>query len=184
MNGRGRRLSGWSLGLAAALVVAAGAVLYVAVRGPATPVTVQDRVREVASTLRCPVCQDLSAADSPSGVAQEMRRTIAADLRAGKSPDQIRSEFIGAYGEWILLSPPRHGVSLVAWIVPVLLLVGAVGLVVYAVRRWTTEGRSKGDVVGSGGGAGAEGEARSAALSAADQKLLERALAGLQEEPE
>ena len=81
-------------GLAAALLAAAAVAGFVAARGPTPPTTLQDRVRAVASTLRCPICQDLSVADSPSGLAQQMRATIAQDLQAGMSPERIRAGFL------------------------------------------------------------------------------------------
>jgi cytochrome c-type biogenesis protein CcmH len=149
--------------LLAAIAVAVAGLVVVAVRaGSGGPTSLQDRTRAVARTLRCPVCQNLSVADSPSGIAQEMRRTIAADLRAGKTPGQIRDEFVQAYGEWILLAPPKRGLDLVAWLVPALLVVGAVGAAWLAIRRWT--------------GSGQPASATPAALSDEDRALLDRAL--------
>lgn len=94
--------------------------------------------RALSSELRCPVCQGLSLADSPSELALEMRDVIKDQLRAGKSPEQVRQYFIGKYGEWILLEPQPHGLNLIVYILPVLAV--AVGLLVIwrAVRKWTT----------------------------------------------
>jgi cytochrome c-type biogenesis protein CcmH len=167
-------------GLVAALVGAAAVLALVAVRGPAPARGLQDRVRAVASTLRCPICQDLSVADSPSGLAGQMRATIARELQAGMTPDQIRSKFISAYGQWILLSPTRHGLNLAAWIAPMLLLVA--GLVVggAAVKRWSASEfdlRQRESALHSSTHPDDQ-------LSPADRRLLDRALRSIPDEEE
>jgi cytochrome c-type biogenesis protein CcmH len=173
---RVRRLPVGSLVLAVALLAAGGALALVAVRGPADPVTMADRVRAVAVSLRCPVCQNLSVADSPSRLAQEMRRSIAQDLRAGKTPEEIRGDFVRAYGPWVLQSPPKRGIDLVAWIAPVLLVLGGLGAVALAIRRWSARSLA---------GAAPQWQAEPAgALTARDRSLLERALAGAREDQE
>ena len=173
----GRRVPWSAWAFAGVLLVAAGAIAVVAVRGPSPPRTMNDRVRAVASTLRCPVCQNLSVADSPSRLAQQMRATIAQELEAGRTPEQIKSEFSASYGEWILLAPPKRGIDLIAWLAPLFLVVGALGAGVVAVRRWTA-GRS----------AGAERDQvdaeRASSLTTADRRFLERAVQASAEEPE
>jgi cytochrome c-type biogenesis protein CcmH len=100
--------------LLAAMGAAVVALAVAALRGPDRPATLDARVEAVASTLRCPVCQNLSVADSPSGLAGEMRRTIEERLRAGDGPAEIRADFAAAYGPWILQAPPKEGIILVA----------------------------------------------------------------------
>jgi cytochrome c-type biogenesis protein CcmH len=162
-SARHRPLAG--LVLAAALLAGAGSLAVVALRGPAPAPSLSDQVRAVASGLRCPVCQDLSVADSPSPLAREMRAKIAAELRSGASPAAIRQEFVNAYGDWILMSPPRHGLSLVAWILPVILFGAGVLVAAVSVVRWTRGGEASPAAVSD-----AEG------LGPADRRLLERAL--------
>lgn len=173
---RGRQALGW-LVLAVALLAAGGALAFVALRGPVEPTSMADRVRAVAASLRCPVCQNLTVADSPSRLAQEMRRTIARDLQAGRTPEQIRRSFTRAYGQWILESPPKRGIDLVAWVAPIVLVLGGLAFAAWAVRRWTGRGLAARPPSGPGG-------ERGLPLTPADRSLLERALAGANEEPE
>jgi cytochrome c-type biogenesis protein CcmH len=103
----------------------------------------EDQVRAVAAELRCPVCQNLSVADSPSELAREMRGLIREQLTAGKRPEEIKAYFVSRYGEWILLAPKATGLNLLVWILP---FVGAVsgGISVWVVaRRWVRRGRSR-----------------------------------------
>ena len=155
--------------IVAALLAAGVALAVVAVRGPSGPRSLQDRSRAVASTLRCPVCQDLSVADSPSGLAREMRAAIAQDLQAGMTPDQIRARFVAAYGQWILLSPTRSGVDVVAWVAPALLFIAGLALGAVAIKRWSSSGSL-------------ETPQPSLELSTADRRLLERALGTVEDE--
>ena len=104
--GRGRPPSSWRL---AALVAG---------RGGGGPSTIEERARAIASGLRCPVCQNLSVADSPSPLAREMRSDIEDQLRAGRSDQQVEAFFVARYGEWVLLEPTRRGLNLLPWMLP------------------------------------------------------------------
>jgi len=162
--------------LSLALLATAGALAAVALRGPTPARTPGDQAHAIAAGLRCPVCNDLSVADSPAPLARQMRETIASDLRAGKRPDQIRAEFVAAYGESILLTPPRRGIGLVAWLAPAFLLAAGLMVTLAAVRRWRAQ-PSTGDPAPAVANA-----ADSKRLPAAHRRLLERALAQLDEE--
>jgi cytochrome c-type biogenesis protein CcmH len=107
---------------------------------PATNVE-DPRLYEVASQLRCVVCQNLSVADSPSEMAQQMRAMVRERLAAGDSPEQVLQYFVDKYGEWILLSPRRQGFNWLVWGAPFGAM--ALGLVIFGivVRRWTARRR-------------------------------------------
>jgi len=117
---------------AAALVILAGGPA----RAASPPAVNEETVHEIASQLRCVVCQSLSVADSPSETASQMRGIIRERLAAGETPAQVRDYFVDKYGPWILLSPPRRGFDLLVWVAPFLVL--GIGLVMVAlvVRRW------------------------------------------------
>ncbi len=100
---------------------------------------------EVAAQLRCPVCRQLSVQDSPSDLAQEIKGVIRGRLAAGESPEEVKAYFVSKYGEWILLSPPKRGVTLWVWALPILALgAGAVVLGV-VLRSWLPGGRAARD---------------------------------------
>ena len=98
--------------------------------------TVAEDVRQISAELRCPVCQGLSVADSPSRMADQMRDLIRERLEAGESPEAVKSYFVERYGEWILLAPKREGFNLLVWILPFLGLAGGAAALLMVLRRW------------------------------------------------
>ena len=126
--------------MALALVIIAGAPAAALAQHPARHVEEQV-VYEIAAQLRCVVCQNLSVADSPSEMALQMRSVIKERLAAGESSDQVVRYFVDKYGDWILLSPPRRGFSLLVWIFPFVAVVVGLGIVALVLRRWTRRRR-------------------------------------------
>jgi cytochrome c-type biogenesis protein CcmH len=118
-------------GAALAIVVA----LVVAGASEDGPLTMDERVNEIASGLRCPVCQNLSVADSPSRLAGEMRAEIEARLEAGETSQEIRTFFVDRYGEWVLLAPERRGLNLLPWVLPIAGLAAGAAIWFAAFRR-------------------------------------------------
>ena len=98
--------------------------------------TLDQRVYEVGSQLKCPVCQSESVADSPSLIAQQMRGVIRQQLQAGRSEQQVMQYFINTYGEQIAWSPPWQGFTLLAWLVPIVLILVGAGLLFLTLREW------------------------------------------------
>jgi cytochrome c-type biogenesis protein CcmH len=107
------------------------------------PYTVDDRINAVAKTIKCPTCQGESVADSNAPTSREIRSDIADRLSRGESPDEIRAFYVSSYGEGILLTPSSSGVTALVWVLPVLVLVGAVAGLVFAFRRWRGTGSAR-----------------------------------------
>ncbi|ABL81470.1 MULTISPECIES: cytochrome c-type biogenesis protein CcmH [unclassified Nocardioides] len=123
---RPARPSGGRLRLALAalvLMATAGALVWGAATG--RPPTDEERATAIAAGLRCPVCTDLSAADSSAPLARQMRTEIRQQVAAGVSDEEIRRGFVEAYGPSVLLTPPADGIGRVAHLLPVLVLAAA-----------------------------------------------------------
>ena len=100
--------------------------------------TLDQRVYDVASQLKCLVCQGESVADSPATLSQQMRGIIRQQLQSGKAEQEGLQYFESRYGERILGSPPWQGFTLLAWLVPVALLLGGTVLLCIVLRDWPT----------------------------------------------
>lgn len=131
-----------SLFLMLAIVFVAAAIWSVVYLSAPRQQTLDQRVQAVASQLKCPICQGESVADSPSLLAQQMRTVIRQQLQEGKSEQEIIQYFVRSYGEQIVWSPPWQGFSLLAWLVPIGLLLAGVVLVYFTLRDWRTLSRS------------------------------------------
>ena len=108
MNGR--------IVVAIALLVLAAAVVFAA---RPHEVTADERIDQITTELRCPVCQGLSVKDSTSETARQMRDLVTQRVHEGKSNAEIEAEFRAAYGDWIFLAPPVASWSGLVWLVPI-----------------------------------------------------------------
>ena len=92
---------------------------------PRADPTAAERVDEISRGLRCPDCQGLSVADSPTSSAQEIRRQVDELVAGGATDEEVRDHFAARYGEWILLAPT----SPLVWVIPfAVVLAGAAAL--------------------------------------------------------
>jgi cytochrome c-type biogenesis protein CcmH len=107
-----------------------------------TPSTLDPKVFEIANELRCPVCTAESVGDSSSQVAVNMREIIQEQLGQGKSEQEILGFFQERYGDWILLNPPKRGIHLLVWLLPLVASVIGVTLLFMYVRRWTKQAQT------------------------------------------
>jgi cytochrome c-type biogenesis protein CcmH len=86
------------------------------------------RTQEIAATLRCPVCQGLAIADSPSEMATNMKGQVRELLARGFTDRQIYRYFERSYGQFVLLKPKFQGVNTLVWVLPLLAL--ALGVII------------------------------------------------------
>ena len=121
----------------------ASAALLSAQIGAAQDSVLEARVREVASELRCPVCQGESIQDSPAALAQEMRAIVREQLGAGRSPAEVKAYFVDKYGEWILLRPKAQGWNMLVYVLPLVVLLLGAAVIARAMRRWTARGETQ-----------------------------------------
>jgi cytochrome c-type biogenesis protein CcmH len=118
-------------------IVLAALVVFALVVGSRTdgPASDGERVERLTEQLRCPVCDGLAVADSPSSTARAIASDVRSRVAAGETDAEVRRVYVAQYGEWILLDPPAGGFGAVAWLLPLVLLVVAVAAAAYAIQR-------------------------------------------------
>jgi cytochrome c-type biogenesis protein CcmH len=152
-------------------MLAAGITLAgVATRGDGAKPSEAQQIQQIAAGLHCPVCKDLSVADSPAPLAQQMREQIAQKLRAGETPDQIRAGFVAAYGDSVLMSPPKRGLSAAVYVLPMIVIAAGLVVAVTLVRRWVRRPEVEPD------------EDDAVPMTASDRRAVLKAVARLREE--
>ena len=118
-----------TLGNPAATVVAGTAL-------PASPdPALEARVMKLSAELRCLVCQNQTIADSNAGLAVDLRNQVREMLKRGDTPQQITDYMTARYGDFVLYRPPVKSSTAVLWYGPAALLVLAVVVLLFIVRR-------------------------------------------------
>ena len=118
------------------MVLILAVAFAIGARGRSGPVTDAQRVRHIASEIRCPTCRNQSAAESDAAAAKAVRDEIDRRVRAGQSDGEIVAFMVSRYGSDILLKPEGSGVASLVWALPVVAVVVALFGLGVAFRRW------------------------------------------------
>ena len=119
----------------------------VAIPATVTEAPLEARIRDIASMLRCPVCQSENILDSQASTAKEMVVILRERIAEGMTDEQIFTFFKSRYGDYVLLSPPTNGVGRVIWLVPIALVASgalAFGLMLVRTRQSASKAPSNG----------------------------------------
>ncbi|MFO1318611.1 MAG: cytochrome c-type biogenesis protein [Burkholderiales bacterium] len=80
------------------------------------------RFRQLASELRCLVCQNQSLEDSHASLANDLKREVLTQMRSGASDERIVEYLVGRYGDFVRYRPPMNPGTWLLWLGPALLL--------------------------------------------------------------
>jgi cytochrome c-type biogenesis protein CcmH len=91
---------------------------------------------ELEKRYICPTCQTtLELSNAP--VAERMRAFIRERIAAGDSRSEIDEALVADFGEEVLAAPPKEGFNLLAWVLPLLGGALAMGVLAFALVRWS-----------------------------------------------
>ena len=127
-----------------------------------TPTAPKASYLEVVNDVMCVVCHEpLGVAQSPE--AFQERDYIRQLVAQGKTRKEIEDDLVQQYGPAVLARPPAHGVNLLVYIIPPVVLILGIAIIAVFIPRWRRRARE----------AAAEEPTQSAAtMDAADAKRL------------
>lgn len=88
--------------------------------------------------IMCPVCPAESIDQAQVPIARQMRQLVREKLAQGATRQEILDFFADTYGPDILASPPKTGVNLLAWALPIAGVLAALVAGLVALRSMTT----------------------------------------------
>lgn len=111
----------------------------------ATPVSASSEptLNSIAEQLvcQCGCTQTVAACNEPDCSTREaIKASIGQKLAQGQSESQILQSFVGQYGEKVLVTPPKSGFNLVAWILPFVAILAGAAIIIFAMRAWVRRG--------------------------------------------
>jgi len=123
-----------------ALGAVATLALALTLAAPALAVIPRTSLTAIEPTVMCAVCKiPLNVAESPQ--ADRERVFIQGLINQGLTADQIRTALVAQYGPSVIATPSTHGFGLVAYIVPIVVVLALVALVAVLLPRWRRRSR-------------------------------------------
>ncbi len=115
--------------------------------GETAPAYDEAEAQAIDRMLMCPVCPAQTIDQTEVPLAKQMRAQVRELLAGGSTRREVLAWFSAPerYGPGVLAEPPRSGFNLIAWIVPGVIIVAALGgglLTLRAMRRPTGDGDS------------------------------------------
>ncbi|MCH8837768.1 MAG: cytochrome c-type biogenesis protein CcmH [Candidatus Marinimicrobia bacterium] len=93
--------------------------------------------KELEYMIMAPCCYGAPVGDHDSDAAKQVKAQIAQLLSEGKTSDEVLDMYVAIYGERILAQPRAQGFNVLAYVMPILILVIGGLLVIYAINQMT-----------------------------------------------
>jgi cytochrome c-type biogenesis protein CcmH len=92
---------------------------------------------ELEGQLMCPICEGETLAQSDSPAAVRIKAYIERRISQGATRSEIKQELVDQWGTRILAAPPRHGFDLLAWLLPIIGVLGGAAVLGALAWRWS-----------------------------------------------
>lgn len=103
---------------------------------PSKPAADRPTLADLEGEVMCPICKT-TLDQSSSEAARQIKRYISQLIAAGNSKNEIKDKLVAEYGPQILAAPPKKGFDLLAWLLPIVGLLGGAFVLALLAWRWS-----------------------------------------------
>jgi cytochrome c-type biogenesis protein CcmH len=115
------------------------ALLALVLAAPAAASEQHPTLGELEGQLMCPICEGETLAQSDSPAAQRIKAYVQQRIDQGATRSEIKRELVQQWGTRILAAPPRHGFDLLAWLLPIVGVLGGAAVIGALAWRWSRQ---------------------------------------------
>jgi cytochrome c-type biogenesis protein CcmH len=133
------------------LAAACAALALALLAGTAAASEAHPTLAELEGEVMCPICHT-TLDQSNSAAAARIKAFIVRRIRAGDTKSRIKSELVDQFGPAILAAPPKHGFDLLAWLLPIVGILGGALVLALAAWRWSRRRGTEPEFALSAGG--------------------------------
>ena len=112
-------------------------LVALALAAPALASEQHPTLGELEGQLMCPICEGETLAQSDSPAAVRIKAYIGRRISQGATRSEIKRELVDQWGTRILAAPPRHGFDLLAWLLPIVGVLGGAAVIGVLAWRWS-----------------------------------------------
>jgi cytochrome c-type biogenesis protein CcmH len=105
-------------------------------------------VQQMYDDLMCVLCHE-SLAVAQSAESYQERAYVRKFVAQGLTVKQIEDRMVGLYGTGVLAQPPKHGFSLLVYIIPPVVVLAGILLLCFTVPRWRRKAAAARDAAGT-----------------------------------
>ena len=98
----------------------------------------EKEAQSIGRMLMCPVCAGTTIEQSQALIAQQMQGIVREMLAEGASRDEVLDFFVDRYGVGVLAAPPKSGVNLLVWVLPIVGMLAALAGGYLVIRSMTS----------------------------------------------
>jgi len=111
------------------------ALISISAQAASVDQDIEIQMKNIASELRCLVCQNETLADSHAELAIDLKNEIRKMLKNKASKQEIIAFMVQRYGDFVLYRPPLKSTTFLLWFGPLIIGIIAISILMIQLKK-------------------------------------------------